>query len=399
MRFFLGSSLIATVLGGATACAQLPPTNGAFNGPATVIVPFRTMYDLVVIPVTINGHGPLQLILDTGAPLLVVLNKEVVPQLKLNVVGQIPVGGAGDGERQTSPFATGITASVGGYEVRNSAGIVGAGAASDILKKVDGIIGAPLFQHAIVEIDWDARVVRFHDPARAPVMRGDTLPLTIKRSLHVSVPTAISVNGAPKTLDLELDTGANGALSVSRDALATIGATPRASISMLTGYGSRGASRGEFIRTDTLRLGGVALHSIPTAVPGNEPGETGRIGLPVLQRFHVYFDYPGKRLILRPRANRADPFPFTTVGISLQPGVDSMPRVVAEVLPGSPGADAGVMVGDIITAVGGRSVTLFSEEEIRPLLRYPAPGSTVTVSLRRGGETIERSIAARVILP
>jgi putative serine protease PepD len=60
---------------------------------------------------------------------------------------------------------------------------------------------------------------------------------------------------------------------------------------------------------------------------------------------------------------------------------------LASIQDGSPAADAGLQVGDVITAVGDRVVT--SSTELTAAVRSADPGDTVTLTVRRGGETIQ----------
>ncbi|MGK5169650.1 trypsin-like peptidase domain-containing protein [Geodermatophilus sp. CPCC 205761] len=60
---------------------------------------------------------------------------------------------------------------------------------------------------------------------------------------------------------------------------------------------------------------------------------------------------------------------------------------VVQVQPGTPAADAGLQVGDVVTAVGDRVVT--TSAELTAAVRSATPGDAVTVSVRRGGETTQ----------
>src|SRR5262245_59572666 len=298
MRTPLPSAALLLALA-ATTTAQLPPSTASFGGVAKVSVPLRLVHGLAVIPVTINGHGPLQLILDTGAPVIVIPDTTLARRLGLQIVGRTRVGGAGDGEEQTAPLAGNITASVGPLTVKGAFGIIGI--AGDAIPGVDGVIGAAFFRHSVVEFDWDAGMIHFHDPALRVASSGDTLPLRVESNLHSYVPGTVVVNGDTARIDLHLDTGARQALSIASSTLAKLPARQRVSIPTIVGFGSRGPARGDVIRADALRLGSFAISNVPAAIPRNEPAAQGRIGLPLLKRFNFFIDFPGSRLILRPR--------------------------------------------------------------------------------------------------
>lgn len=381
-----------------TARTQLPPSTATFSGAATVSVPFRVVHGLAVIPVTINGHGPLQLILDTGAPVIVIPDTALASKLGLQIVGNARVGGAGDGTEQTAPLASGIKASVGSLTVSNAFGVIGI--AGDVIPGVDGVIGGAFFRHAAVEFDWDAGVIHFHDPARrGPSIAGDTIPLRVESSLHSYVPGTVVVNGDTVTLDLHLDTGARQTLSIAQKTMARLASKPKTAIPTIVGFGSRGAARGDAIRADALRLGAATIPNVTAYVPNQEPGDQGRVGLPVLKRFNFVVDYPGKRLVLRPRAAQHEPFRFTTTGIVLRPGRDSVQRLVAHVIAGSPAEQAGIAPGDSVIAVGGVALNTLTEDGVLRAVLQPNAGETVTLATTRNGTRNERRLVARTILP
>ena len=399
MRFLLAFLSVPALLGAAvSAGAQLPPTTANFHGKAVIEVPYRIVHGLVTIPVSINGSPPLQLILDSGSPVIVLTDTAAPRKYGLNIVGEAGVGGAGDGEQRRVPLARGITARVGDLEVRNVTGIVTG--LQSVISGTDGVIGGAFFSNAVVEFDFDARVIRFHHPTSGTVvMRGDTVPLRVEPSLHPYVRGTVVVNGTTMPLDLHFDTGAQQPLAVARETMTRHNATPTHAIPTIVGFGSRGAARGDWIRASELQIGSAKLDRVPASVMDNEPGGEGRIGLPVIERFHTWVDFPGKRIVLGPRANFAEPFPSHTVGLVLRPGRDSSIRVVADVPRGTPAHDAGLQVGDTLVSVNGRSLASLDAGSMRMQAITAPVGVPVLLGVRRGGATIELRVVPRVLLP
>ena len=116
----------------------------------------------------------------------------------------------------------------------------------------------------------------------------------------------------------------------------------------------------------------------------------GLIGSSFLGRFRVGIDYPHRVLWLDPIPNPRDPHPYehSHVGLQVEREGDEV-RVVA-VVQGSPAARAGIVAGDRILAVDGRSIALVPATEIDRILEGP-PGTEIRLTvLHRGAQTTMR---------
>jgi S1-C subfamily serine protease len=67
--------------------------------------------------------------------------------------------------------------------------------------------------------------------------------------------------------------------------------------------------------------------------------------------------------------------------------VDAGPNGAPAVFPGSPGEQAGLQAGDIITSLGGRRVE--EGRDLATLLLPYRPDDVVALTVLRGGETLE----------
>jgi carboxyl-terminal processing protease len=84
----------------------------------------------------------------------------------------------------------------------------------------------------------------------------------------------------------------------------------------------------------------------------------------------------------------ADDRPATEfVGIGLHLRTDGDVLSVFGVMPDSGAADAGVKVGDVVVAIDGEAAASIGFERVITRT-YGAPGSTVTLTLRRGGRDV-----------
>ncbi len=105
------------------------------------------------------------------------------------------------------------------------------------------------------------------------------------------------------------------------------------------------------------------------------------IGMEVLRRFRVIFDYPRSRMILEPNASLGEPCEGDMSGLLLRASGPSMEElVVARVVGDTPAAKAGLQQGDRILAVAGRKPESLWHAQ---LLLRSQPGRRVKLTIAR----------------
>jgi putative serine protease PepD len=77
------------------------------------------------------------------------------------------------------------------------------------------------------------------------------------------------------------------------------------------------------------------------------------------------------------------------VGVELS-GTSAGGAQIASVQPGTPGALAGLKAGDLITAIDGKQIT--STDEFIAMVDNYSPGQTMTMTIKRAGNTINIKI-------
>ena len=85
---------------------------------------------------------------------------------------------------------------------------------------------------------------------------------------------------------------------------------------------------------------------------------------------------------------------YLGVQLSADPAEDGG-ATLAQIEPGGPAADAGLRTGDVVVAIDGDEVA--GPDEVRAAISSAAPGETVEVEVRRGGEngTVEVELGER----
>ncbi len=376
------------------------------EGQTVVELPFVYDQGLVVIPVSLNGSRPLRFVLDSGAPLMVLVDTLLADSLGLEPVTRVPVGGAGDGPSYMAGLALGAAASVGGLEV--SEGNVLLGVAAEALPGLDGVIGISLFGNSVVELDWTDQTVRFHEPSTFEYEAdGSVLPLTVAQNEHPYIEdVSVSLDGSSWTdVTLHFDVGARKALALDAGEHDDL-TIPEGALEGITSFGSLGAEAGHWSRVRGLRLGDHELNEVITAFRGSAPvsgpgvpPHEGTLGVETLDRFHVFVDYLGGRLILESTERLSDPFLFGTTGLQFVPWAPGQRRLkIAYVMEESPAEFAGLREGDEILFVDGIPVSHVSGDEMRESWLSP-PGTSMVLGLERDGRDLDVTLITSDLLP
>ena len=167
------------------------------------------------------------------------------------------------------------------------------------------------------------------------------------------------------------------------------------------GYGVGGPIRGIVVRVPRFAFGAaeadaiVARLSLQTAGGFADPSIAGSIGTGVLKHFHTVVDVSRHRFVLEPRARFADR--HDRAGLWL--GRDGARFKVFDVVADGPAADAGLRIGDIVTAIDGRRAESLDLFAVRERLRDPAADGVVVIDYRRDGRSARAELRPRDLLP
>ena len=148
-------------------------------------------------------------------------------------------------------------------------------------------------------------------------------------------------------------------------------------------------------RLHRFTIGPYALER-PTVSCGGRLGFA-LFGAEVLHRFDVVFDYRRDRLILEPNELYDAPQRSDASGMTLVADEDDLgARRVAFVSPGTPAAEAGIEVDDLLLAIDGEPADSRELHATREL--FYRPGSSFELQLRRNGETFKVTLHCRELL-
>jgi hypothetical protein len=240
------------------------------------------------------------LLVDTGAGANF-LDSGVAARLGLETEGRVPTLGVG-GNAQSS-FVHVDSLHIGNVGVYDQSWMASdfSGVRGWFEYPPSVVLGYDFLSRTVLEVDYDTRVVRFHDPVSFTAPKDAwSLPLRMDANIP-SVEVLIEGHAAW----LHLDTGSNSGLDLAQpfveehdmlsDRVTTEGVG-------LKGVG--GVARSRHGTIDTLQLGEIVLEGVPTGFNEAEEGifarddVAGILGAAVLSQYRCWFDYPGRTLWL-----------------------------------------------------------------------------------------------------
>jgi len=354
-------------------------------------LPFETVDNRVFIEVRLNGQGPFHFILDTGAGGLVI-STDVAQQLKLKIADSTE--GQGVGEKTVREGNTQIAQiRIGDLQLTDlECHVLDMSDAPQVFgtKRLDGIIGLPVFEHMVVKHDYVNRLLTFSSPDKFNYT-GNGIIVHFERPQQIPLVEA-ALDGVPGSFGV--DTGARSSLLLYGPFCQQHKLQEKydARLEGVTGWGIGGPVRSLLARAGELRIGDVIVRDLVVRLSTQKTGLTtssgkaGLIGPDVLSQFNVVFDYIRSRIIFEKNANYGRRDSYDRAGVWM--GQDAVGKhfTVVDVIASGPAAAAGVRTGDRILAINGNTTENLVLPDVREMLRRQPVGDKLTLLLESGGK-------------
>lgn len=335
-----------------------------------------------MIKLKINGRGPFNFILDTGVGLMVITEPKLVDSINLQNKRTIKMSGLGEGDAfeayVTPPLKIEIP-NLTSYDV-----------AAAILKTdhfnlsnfvgipIHGLLGYEFFNNLAVKLSFIDSAITVYRPKDVRKFRkGEKLPMTVEYHKPYIKAKVMLPNGTERMSKLVIDLGAGHPVSLEN--MIKKNGLPQKFIIANLGVGLAGPIFGFLSRIDELDLGKYRLKKVITSFPNDYDEATmkslsvprdGNLGVGILKRFTVVFDYPDNAIYLKPNANFGDPFEHDMSGIEYYAAGEGFKHlVISRVEPGSAADAVGLEKDDEITSINFKPVGDMTLEEIDNLLK------------------------------
>jgi len=330
---------------------------------------------MVVIKLRINGKGPYNFILDTGVGLMIITEPKLMDSIRIEHKRIIKLTGLGEGgdfeALATPPLNIGID------------GLHSIGVAAAILKKdyfnlsgyvgmpIHGLLGYDFFNSLAVKISFnDSLVTVCHPDNLRGVKKSTFIPLSIEDKKPY-IETFITFPGGKRMKNkLIVDLGAGHPLSLEN--LIEKNGLPQKFIVANLGVALNGPIRGYLSRMDEIELGKYKLKGVLTSFPEDNQNaykysvpRDGNIGIGILKKFDIVFDYFNSALYLKANSSYKEPYEFDMSGMEYYvAGNDLDHLIISRIAPGSPADEIGLQKDDEIVSINLKAVARMGIEEI-----------------------------------
>lgn len=409
---------------------------------------FRFINNLIILPIEVNGVE-LSFILDTGVsrPILFNLSGEDAPELYNNE--EIDLKGLGDGQPVKAIRSTGNTFRMKGLFNTNQELFMITDSNINFSPRlgipVHGIIGYDLLKNFIVEVKYNRKKIRFHEPEAyryRQCAKCETYRLDIVGNKPFMNARVAFGEDEEKPVYLLVDSGSTDAIWLFEDQDQGI-EVPEKYFDDYMGRGLSGDVYGKRSKLKSFNIGNFEMEDAKVAFPDSisvrhitfRGGRNGSLGSEILKRFNLIIDYPYERITLAKNGNFNAPFRYNMSGIELE---HNGFRVVAEtsstdignvfkeqsgdpsggvtfsterllsfqlkpaleivdLRENSPAREVGLQKGDVILSVNGKAAHRYNIQEVKEMLNQ-RPGKTLHLVVDRNGAQLKFAFKLKEVL-
>ncbi len=342
-------------------------------------MPFRIIRNMIVIKVKINGKGPFNFILDTGVGMMIITDPLLVDSINISSKRIIKIPGLGEGDDAeayiTSPLNVEMPGMVSNevsaailkkdhFELSNYAGI-----------PIHGLLGYEFFSSLAVKIDFNDSTLNICRPKDLhPFGKSFRIPLSIEQHKPYLNSTVTYPNGKQQDCKLVVDIGAGHPVSIEN--MVKVNGLPQKYIPANLGVGLNGPINGYICRIRSIKIGKFTLDGVLASFPDSTDKiissvpRDGNLGIGILKRYTVIFDYADSAMYIKPGPLKDEPFEHDMSGLEYYAtGNDYQHVVISRVEPGSAGDDIGLERGDEIVSVNFKAVDKMTLEEIDAIFK------------------------------
>lgn len=361
-------------------------------------IPIEVINNLLVSKIKVNDLS-LNFIIDTGVKIPILFYSELAVFFKDQPQRNISVKGLGPEDAINALLISNNVIKMGSVKANNVNLIIMPDNNFDVSEylgmDVHGIIGYDLFKELVVELDYNDKWIRFHNPDKFKANKKfQVFPLEIEENKPYTNSYISNNQNDSIAVKLMIDTGASFALTMFEESHSDIKVDTPA-IKAYLGTGLSGDLYGEISRIKGFSMGqSIVFKDVITAYPDElsvrhvKKGTTrnGSIGGEILKRFRVIFDYKGKEMYLRKNSSYSDSFDYNKTGMLIKAkGKNHNQFIIDHIDEDSAAADAGLEVGDQLIQIQQYNPEDLTLGQIYEVFNTARVGKSIRVKVKRKG--------------
>jgi hypothetical protein len=241
---------------------------------------------------------------------------------------------------------------------------------------IHGLLGYEFFSNLAVKVDFsDSTLTAYRVKDQRLFAKGEKVPITVENHKPYMETNVYMPDGGIKHSKLVIDLGAGHPLSLEN--MANSIDLPKKCIPANLGMGFNGPISGFISRVDEIELGKYKIKNLISSFPKDDSLQNvssikrdGNLGIGLLKKFVVVFDYPDNVIYLKPGPNFNDPFEHDMSGLEYYAQGEGFKRVfISRVEPGSAGDEIGLEKDDEIVSINLKPTANMSLEQIDDIFK------------------------------
>jgi hypothetical protein len=344
-----------------------------------VTIPFRMVRNMIIIKLKINDQGPFNFILDTGVGLMIITEPNLVDSIHLTSKRTIKIPGLGEGEDDEAYISSILKVDIPGLESYD--------VSAAILKKdhfnlsnyagmpIDGLLGYEFFANVAVKLNFaDSTLSVCRPQDLRPFRKSNRIPISVEQRKPYIQTRITFPNGNKMDAKMVIDIGAGHPVSIE-NMIKNNGLPPKY-IPANLGVGLNGPIEGFISRIKEVDVGKFRVKDVLASFPDDTKSQIisavprdGNLGLGILKKFEVIFDYPDNALYLKKGLLFDEPFEHDMSGLEYYSTGNFSHIVIGRVEAGSAGDLIGLEKGDEIMSINFKPVTKMTLEEIDSIFK------------------------------
>lgn len=358
-------------------------------------LPFKSIKNLIIIPVYINDQGPYDFILDTGVGPMIITEPSIIDTLNFSLMRKIKLSGLGL-ETVDAYVSQNVKTRIGKAESHHNPTAI---LKEDLFNlsghlgtKIYGLIGYSFFNSFIVDIRYSENRIIFNKPERKVKYRGYKVPVVIE-NLKPYIDVEVEVLNKKLKTRLIMDTGASHALSMEM-LNGHAFPPPEQKLKANLGMSLSGQIKGYVGRINKFYIGKQVFNDVVTSFPDFETiaqkidltFRNGNIGADILRKFDIQLNYQNGFIFLKPNNFAKSPFKHDMVGMVIYLDQSEYKRMlIGEIDEGSPAERAGLCPHDEIIGVNFRSIDHYTLNDLVELFKSQ-PERTIIFEIFRDSQ-------------